>query len=347
MKLLIFGGGDLTQRTVPLVAQLSCFREIVICTRERARGEPLARLFDGGLSTRVRHAEADYASTGALTVLLRAERPDLIFHAASMISPWPLPGRNTLAVRALASAGFGLMLPVQLVFIRSVMRAVRELGLMCPVVNASYPDATHAVLAAEGLAPTVGVGNAGMLFNLVSNALSRAGAGGHSRLFAHHAQITPFVRDGAYAPGVEPWLHRPEGPVSLNSIVSGPLPTGQVLNTLTAQHAVQIIAALAADTAVLTTSVPGPLGEQGGWPVQISTTGVALDLPPDVSLERGRDYQVLAARGDGIAVIYPDGTVDYTDAARRAMAAVAPRLAEPLRLDRIDDRSRELVELAG
>lgn len=331
MKLVIFGGGDLTQRLVALLPLAAAVREVVIVTRDVGRGAPLARLFAGCLPIAVRHVPLNRNEGSGIATILRRERPDIVFHAASMISPWLLPERDTRASRVLRSAGFGLMLPAQLPLIRLVMRAIRELDLPCPVVNASYPDLTHPVLATEGLEPTVGVGNVGMLFNTLIGELRSRRPGGVPQLFAHHAQVTPFAQRSAYAPGEEPWLFLDGKSSRLDSLVDGPLPAGRLLNALTARHAVEVIAALLGDGAVLRTSAPGPLGLPGGWPVRITCEGVRLDLPSEVGIERGLDYQARAAQGDGVARIDPDGTVHYTAAARASLAQVAPHLAEPLR----------------
>lgn len=347
MKLVVFGGGDLAQRTVALLSASVALREIVIVTHQAERGEPLARLFAGSLPMVVRHATRGPGDDGAVLKILRQERPDIIFHAASMISPWLLPELDTPASRALSAAGFGLMLPAQLPSIHQVMLAVGELGLSCPVVNASYPDATHAVLGAQGLAPTVGVGNAGMLFNTLLGAFRSKGVRASAQLLAHHAQVTPFARRAPYAPGEAPWLFLDGQPSGIDSYIDGPLPGGRLLNALTASHAAEIIAALLGEGAGLRTAAPGPQGLQGGWPVRLSRNQVELDLPAAVTLEAGLAYQTRAAQGDGIARIEPDGTVHFTRAAQACLAGVAPHLAEPLSPGQVNARLGQLRALLG
>ena len=48
---------------------------------------------------------------------------------------------------------------MHLVLVRRLMQATRAADFKGAVVNASYPDVTHAALAAEGLSPLVGIGN--------------------------------------------------------------------------------------------------------------------------------------------------------------------------------------------
>ena len=95
--------------------------------------------------------------------LVRRTTPDLIIQAAALQSPWALVGREDPAARALAAAGLGLRLPLQLPVLLSVMRAIREVGFTGPVANISLPDLTHPILHKIGLAPTVGLGNVSML----------------------------------------------------------------------------------------------------------------------------------------------------------------------------------------
>ncbi|MDQ1159507.1 hypothetical protein QE385_003904 [Sphingomonas sp. SORGH_AS 950] len=280
--------------------------------------------------------------------LLRRERPDMIFHASAFISPWWAKDRDTPAARALVGAGFGIMASAQLPKIRTLMQAVRDLDLGCPVVNASYPDLTHAVLAADGLAPTIGVGNAGMIFLCILRAL-REGAlarDGIPRLFAHHSQVTPFARDQIDRRDESPWLFLGDGEVEIAPLIDGPLPEGMPLNALTATHAIQIIGALSG-AGMLRTAAPGPFGLQGGWPVEIDSGGVRLDLPPGVEMARAVAFQSRAAIHDGIADIDHDGTIHYTEKTRQLLAAVAPDLAEPLRLQDASRRLTRVLELVA
>lgn len=333
MRLMLFGGGDLGRRVLEGLSALPAIRDVVLVTRNATRGNALARLFSGCLTARVRHVALDFRDEAKLASVLAHERPDLVFHAASLVSPWFLADRDDERARTLRSAGFALMLPAQLPLIRSVMRAVRAAELSCPVVNASYPDATHAVLAAEGLAPTIGVGNAGMLHMTLTGDLRRQGDERSVRLLAHHAHVTPFARGEGYGTLVRPWLFLDEQQVSIDDVTHGCLPEGRVLNALTAAHALDVIGALLGARPPLHTSAPGPWGLPGGWPVFIDRGRVALELPTGVTMEQALAYQMCAAEGDGIARIDPDGTVHYTEAVRDALRTSAPGLDRPLSRD--------------
>jgi hypothetical protein len=338
MKLVVFGGGDLAQRILALLPTVSTVEEVLIVTGEIGNAAELARLYNACLTARVRGRAVAWSRPAEIVTLLAHERPDIVFHASAFVSPWLLEERDTPASRALSQAGFGIMLPAQLPKIRAVMMAVRELGLSCPVINASYPDVTHAVLATEGLAPVIGVGNAGMILLSILDGLQEQGRTSKPHLLAHHGQVTPFARGEDYAPGEAPWLFLDGAPASIAGLEPGLLPRGRPLNALTASHAVTILKALLGQGGVLHTSVPGPMGLPGGWPVRISREGVELDLPARVSIEEATAYQHRAAVADGISGIDADGTVFFTEATRAALAPVAPDLAEPLRRENMTAR---------
>lgn len=348
MKLVVFGGGDLAQRVLALLSTISSVREVVVVvTHGQSAAAPLARLYGGCIAAKIGGAEVDWSSPTDVTALLRRERPDIIFHASAFVSPWFAQDRDTPAFQALKAARFGIMAPAQLSKIRTVMQAVHYLGLQCPVVNASYPDLTHAVLAAEGLAPTIGVGNAGMIFHCLATALRDRATGSVPRLLAHHGQVTPFAQRQSYTPGKKPWLFLDEEPVDIDSFICGPLPTGRLLNALTAVHAIEIVKALLEQESDLRTSAPGPAGLQGGWPVRVSHQGVSLDLPKSVSVEQASSYQRHAAVADGISMIDADGTVYYEDSVRMVLAPIAPELAEPLRREDLTKRLARLMEIVS
>src|SRR5699024_6237594 len=95
--------------------------------------------------------------------LLAAESPDVIVMCASLRSAWDLLGRTDRAAAAITAGGLAVRLPYMLTLPLALMRAVREAGIPAPVANLCFPDVTGPVLATQGLAPTLGLGNVGML----------------------------------------------------------------------------------------------------------------------------------------------------------------------------------------
>jgi hypothetical protein len=268
--------------------------------------------------------------------LLDRFEPDLVVQCASLRSPWELTGREDAAARALAAAGLGLRLPYQLPVLLSVMRAAQDAGYTGPVANLSFPDATGPVLRGLDLAPTTGLGNAGMILLRVRAALRAAQPGQDPpliRILAQHWQDGPSMRgaepadpaarcqvflgeDGrradelAYrAPGIEPGLRH---------------------NAVTTAASVPVLEALLPGAAPVRWSVPAPGGLPGGYPVRVADGAVTLDLPPGVTAQEAVAFNERHAAGDGIERIDADGTVHFTAAAREAVAGIDPDLAAPL-----------------
>jgi len=250
--------------------------------------------------------------------------------------PWALAGRSDAPARAVAAAGFGLRLPYQLPVILSVMRAVKDAGYAGPVANLSFPDVTGPVLRCLGLAPELGLGNAGMIVRRVRAALRAASPEACLplvRVLGHHSQLSAVMqgrepadphqrcrvylgedgqRDDALgyrAPGLAPGLRH---------------------NAVTAAAAIPVLEALLPGSAPLRWSTPAPGGLPGGYPVQIANGAVTLDLPPGLTRQDAIAFNDSMARGDGIERIDDDGTVHFTAACRGALAGLGGGLAEPL-----------------
>jgi len=103
--------------------------------------------------------------------------------------------------------------------VRTLMQAMREIGMKCPVINCSYPDATHPILAAEGLAPTVGIGNVAIMALIYQRNIAGANEA-TLRVVGQHAQLGP-VLEGRFA--------APETPVPLVFLNGKRLPPEQLL----------------------------------------------------------------------------------------------------------------------
>ena len=114
-----------------------------------------------------------------------------------------LARRATDAARVVLAAGFAVQLPAQLPVVLAVMQAVRAAGFRNPVVNCSFPDVTHPILARLELAPTIGIGNVGMIALAVRTVLRQLGQPHHRvRVLAHHSCVTAaMTRDPSRVSG--------------------------------------------------------------------------------------------------------------------------------------------------
>ncbi|GAA2271929.1 hypothetical protein GCM10009853_027060 [Glycomyces scopariae] len=349
---LVIGLGDMGDRVAAGLAASGFVGRVVVASRSEANLRQVAAVVASASDTLVEAAPLDATRFEDVAALLERTRPDLVVQCASLRSPWGLADRADPAAAAVVAAGLGIRLPYQVPVVRNVMRAVRETGLAAPVANLSFPDVTGPVLERIGLAPALGLGNAGMMLRRV-RAVLREEANGVIpplvRVVGHHSQLTGVMT--SEDPGEEDRCRvflGEEGRRDDGAAYRGPgIDPGLRWNFLTAAATLPVLEALLPESKVLRWSVPAPNGLPGGYPVRIQSGAVELDLPRGQSLKDAVAFNERLAEGDGVERVDADGTVHFTDAAREAVAKVAPDLAEPLALDDMDARAARLDEVLG
>jgi hypothetical protein len=357
---VVVGQGDLGARVVIAAARLPVGRVVAISRdAERARqvagqSAVIAALTEGAQRVTARGADAGDAEAMATT--LRELDPAVIVMAASRHTWWRTPP-------AFDALPYGAWLPLHVGLTRELVRARDGAGISAPIVALPYPDAVGPVLAPLGLAPEVGAGNvseiAAKLQMLAATAEDVAREDVWVRLIAHHAveraAFAEFVSLAGDAdrvdPGPPPWRATmevggravPEERVREWFHAPHPLMPGRQTHVVTAAAAAAVVDALLADTP-RRVHVPAPGGRPGGYPARLSTAGVTLDLPADVSEAQAIAINATAARWDGIERIDGDGTVTFT----ADVCATTERVLG-LRLDRVTAADMDAVadELAA
>jgi len=344
---LIIGAGDMGERVADGLAAGGQVRRLVVAGRSTA-GDAVAATVASARDCLVEAIRLDASRPDEVAELLTATRADLVVHCASLRSPWAMTGRTDPAARAIASAGLGLRLPYQLPLILSVMRAVRDAGHTGPVANLSFPDVTGPILARLDLAPTVGLGNAAMMQLRVRAALRAAHPDQPTpliRVLGHHAQVTDVMQACQPTdPEQRCRVHLGEDGQRDDSLAyqAPPLAPGPRYNIVTAAAVIPVLEALLPGAGPLRHSTAAPAGLPGGYPVRIVDGSVALDLPPGLSEADAIAFNERMAGGDGIDHIDDDGTVHLTAASHRAVADVAPALADPIAIDDLATRAAQL-----
>jgi hypothetical protein len=212
------------------------------------------------------------------------------------------------------------------------------------VVNASYPDVINPVLARLGKAPSVGIGNAGMIrARATAAALGGNPAGDAPRLIrvlGHHAHLDVVMHGSGEQPDDGPHVFLDEEGVRADHLAfaSPPVPAGKVRNELVAATATPVIEALLPGGPRRRTTAPGPMGLPGGYPITLQNGWISLDLPARVSAAEAVALQQRWARRDGLDRIDPDGTVHLTEESQAVLRTLDPRLAEPLEMRHISQR---------
>jgi hypothetical protein len=348
---LVIGAGDLGERLTASLAASPGVDRVVLAGRSSATVHAIAGTTAAAFACQVDPAVVDASRQDEIAELLARVDPDLVVQCASMRSPWALAGRDDANARLILGAGFALRLPFQLPVVHTVMRATRDAGYTGPVANLSYPDVTGPVLRAAGLAPTVGLGNAGMIVLRCRAALQAVDRDAELplvRLLGHHAQLPAAMAAAEPDDGDERChVYLGEDGVRDDSLAyRGPaLSLGMRLNTITAAAAMVVLEALLPGARPLRWSTPSPGGLHGGYPVRIAAGSVTLDLPPGLDEADAIAYNARVGRGDGVERIDEDGTVHFTDACKQAVAGLEPELAAPLTLEAVPERAALLDRL--
>ena len=353
---LFIGAGDMALRMAAgLLTQGGVDRLILSDATPRRMAEQVAMLA-ACHDARVALRPLDGCDHRAVAALLDEVRPDLLVQAASLVGPWSIIGSAHPVIDHLSRAGIGIQLPNQLPVLMTVMRAARDLGLTCPVANISAPDVTHPVLAALGLAPTIGLGNVSMqLLRARAAWRERRLASGEEappllRLIGHHSNVYGVMQARAPSdPALSTRVHVGEEGARDDALAyegHGFAP-GPIYNVITAAAALPVLSALLPDGAPLRFSAPAPFGLPGGYPLTIAPDVLAFDLPPGVSPGEAIALNERLGRQDGIAAIDADGTVHFTQEAAGHAARADPRLAEPLDPRDLGARTRLLLDIVA
>lgn len=271
------------------------------------------------------------ASEQALIDLIGSVAPDGVFLAASSQSPWERTTAPSAWTELVARAGFGLTLPFQAELALRTASALAQARPDAWFVNACFPDAVNPVLAARSLPVLCGVGNVALLAASIQAALGLPDQRKLSVL-AHHAH-----------------LHAPHDEADEAMAWLGGKPLAGVGALLAAQRAadrpeLNHVTGMAAATLVrallsgdeLATSLPGPLGLPGGYPVRVAGARVELRLPDGMDRDDAVAANQRAAVHDGVVV--DGGRVRFTSP---AVAALDQDLAHDFsvtEIERVTDR---------
>ncbi|OWV96857.1 hypothetical protein [Rhizobium sp. R693] len=361
-KILIVGQGVLGGDVLDFLLQSGADIEVAVGARDPDKAlhrVNLARYtaMNLGFSNAVDIVPIDLKNVEATAERLLQVKPDIVFNATTLHSWWVITKLPPEAFKRLDEARGGIWTPMHQVLIRRLMKAVRLANSDAVVVNASYPDVVNASLAAEGLAPAVGIGN---IANAVpgirlaaAHMLALPPSAIDIRFFAHHylSYRMPSTggTDGApyhlsvYANGLE--VPRDEiDHAALFSLVAGRFRRikGLAGQSVTASSATAMLLALARRSGDVV-HAPGPFGLVGGYPVRVSPDGLLVDLPANLTLDEAIAINRECQRYDGIESVDEDGTVRFTEVAASVLNEVLGYDLQAYRPQECEARAEELA----
>lgn len=324
----------------------------------RAAADAAAVALYTGAPPRVSSRPVDVLSPDALHETLAAIGPQLVVQAATLQSWWVLTQLPEELWRRLeVGARFGPWLPFHLVPARNVMRALRGLGAITPVVNVAFPDAVNAVLAADGLAPTCGAGNSDLLRPGIRIAAADRLGDSLGRIdlewIGHHYHVVHYWMGLHEVEELDPATYHLRllldgedagdrlDPRDALADAGRDLPPGRLIGERTAASAAKN-ARLLLRSAGTDDHTPAPNGLVGGYDVRFEAGAVRLRLPRDLTEDDAHRICERAQRGDGIESIAPDGAVRFTTEASETMREILGYDCDVLRPEEADDRVVEL-----
>ena len=352
-RVLIIGVGDLGSKIALGLVRESAIDELVITSHTPQIGLSKLRVLSACGNVRVRQVTLDALNVDAIGDLLQQEAPSVVVQAASLMSPWYSSEVTNHTTALLRDSPFALQIGAHLPIIFAVMRAVTAVGYANPVVNASYPDVTHPILDSLGLAPTIGVGNVGMIQRTLQLPIlsDRHDRNSVIRTVSHHSQVSAVMRsDSKLLRGAPvPRIFVDSAEIDSATFLFSPAPIigTRELNSISAAHARDVIMSLLPGGPDRTDCAPGIKGRPGGWPVRFRDGGVEIDLPDGLSEEEVMRFNVTSAESDGVAHIDRKGTLFYTQESRDAVQQLCPDLAEPLPIHNVAERWELLRRLCS
>lgn len=328
----VVGAGLLGGQVIDMLARLPRLQLTLVGRNEDTirRRANLARLtaMHLGSNPTVNFAVTDIRDVDRTAEVIATLSPDLLFAALSARPYWMVRQHTDSQPRFEAGAGMAPWLPHQLGPLVSLMTSCRSANKGLRVLNAAFPDVTHALLQSGDLAPYLGVGS-------VSNSVPAL------RLAASHLLRIPvsqvhvrFIAE-AYVTRCIPRLgHSGGAPFHLNVLrndtdVTDTLDIAKLLTlvstnfarpsdsssvALTAAATVRVISAILNDEGAVA-HAPGPFSLVGGYPVRVWRDHVEVIYPDGLTPRNAHQINSESARFNGVQEIRSDGTVVLTEPA--------------------------------
>lgn len=239
--------------------------------------------------------------------------PDVVVHVVSLQSPSELHGSASAWTDLVREAGLGITLPLQAVLAARLAAAVGRVRPQCLFVNAAYPDSVNPVLRQLGLPVFCGLGNVTVLDAAMRAKLSLTSES-DLRIIGHHCHMSANHR----GPEARAWSGGRELPDTgaLLSAVRA-LPRA-VTNSIAATSAGTFLRKLVADE-LFSTSIPGPHGLPGGYPVTVSHREISVNLPDDIPIGEAVALNEAWSGAEG-AWVTSDGEIHFSEIAADALA---------------------------
>lgn len=337
-KVLVAGYGSAGQYVVDFLLKdhrievPSCLSEIHIMSR-KPFSEINPRLeisrVAAGISERyvpLLYHQADFDDHDRMVEVLQEVDPDVIVYTGRFAS-----GLKYGAFSYPQGIGYGVWIPLSLVYITKLMKAVKASGIETKVINTSFPDGVNYYLNSLGLAPYCGAGNLNHLVPRIKRAAARRfmipASSIDVDLVCSHYTNTYVSKEGTTRGSL--FLLSVDS--LYDSLLFGPLETpeseeffstckdnsagGQIRNQMIATDCAEITRYLIDPYADGVIHVPGFNGLPGG--VRCRARRRTLELNTQWDLEDIVDVNTQGLKMDGVVI--DRDVINFTDEVREKM----------------------------
>ncbi|WP_073257068.1 hypothetical protein [Shimia gijangensis] len=347
--LLIISLGELGTNILEAVARTDLFEPVFVGSRslvkaeERVNNAAIGAGIEGHFPD-LRAIQLDINAHDA-PLKLRQLKPDYIFSAPSLMPWWKLDERAS----ALPFASFTALHLSLMAKFRDVIEKADTGALW---IGASFPDVINAVLNRNGFGPDCGIGNIQepipKIQAAVAARLKCLPQNVDIRMISQHA-FEYYVLNEKRTETLPPYLLQA---TALGRDVTDiaedvlrarfPFPYDLHFNRVTASAGLAALRALLNPTPSAI-HLPGIGKLIGGYPVQASRSGIAIDLPPDWSMDQAISVNEASLAWDGIETVETDGTIHFTMETREALFSLVGKSIDILSVSDADEQAKKLL----
>lgn len=298
-EIVIIGSGSLARRVANALAQVTAGAlRVVLIARSMAKAVQIAMIASAraaivGKKTTFQAIEIAEFKDVDFSRAFRSLKPKVIFHTASMQSPWEGAEGQNAWTKLTSAAGFGVTLPLQMLLAAEVSRgAVDGEGA---VINACYPDCVNPILQRLGYRITCGIGNVAIV-EAFCRAHGEAG-GNDVRVVGHHGQLSGWLKGVRSQNLPRVWVKEKE----VESVRLSPKLDSieEDLNDVTSSTAIPVILGLLTGQ-TLRACIPGVAGMPGGYPFEVKRGRFKLRLPGNITPKEAIEHNRNGERSDGL-----------------------------------------------
>ena len=278
--------------------------------------------------------QIDWDSESFLADELNKHKPSLVIHAASLQSMWTLKQDNKWTT-LVKSTGYGTTLPLQCKLALKVGRSIANAGVHPQLINCCYPDAVNYVLKKCGLDVLCGIGNIGIIEQLL---LPR-----EFLMLANHFHVQELIqppRARMQLPKL--WIDKKPLEQPRNIFDNIVITNDPSLNSITALTCLNLLKTLINKTENVL-HLPGPSGEIGGYPVffkngEIDHIGTKL---MDHKAEQQWNTQIMENEG----LIFGEDRIRFSPQTAEKISQYSKSLAKGFSFSDIDAYIDEFIAL--